>query len=105
MGAEEKSFSRIDLAVIIPTVTAIVAGLIGFLTNAYVGYLNNDGTLQVERQKEKAESLLEQQKFKTSLILEAIKAGDKKKAIDNLTFFIDAGFLEDPGGKIKGAAR
>ena len=79
-----------DLAIIIPTVTAIVAGLAGFLTSAYVGYLNNQGSLVVEREKERA-----------NLILEAVKTGDRKKALENLTFFIDAGFLDDPGGKIK----
>lgn len=94
--------SRIDLAIIIPTVTAIVAGLIGFLTSAYVSYLNNNGTLEVEREKERAEAALENQKFKTNLILEAVKTGDRQKALENLTFFIDAGFLDDPDGKIKG---
>jgi hypothetical protein len=97
----KKSFNRIELTVIIPTVTAIIAGLIGFLTSAYVGYLNNQGTLEVERQKEKAAGELEQRKLKTSLILEAVKVGDRQKALDNLTFFIDAGFLDDEGGNIK----
>lgn len=94
--------TRTDLSIIIPTVTAIIAGLIGFLSSAYVTYLNNQGTLAVEQEKSKAESALEGQKFKTSLIIEAVKVGDKQKALDNLTFFIDAGFLDDPDGKIKG---
>jgi hypothetical protein len=98
---EEKSVSRINLAIIIPAVVAIVAALMGFMATVYVGYLSNQGTLQVEQRKERAEAELEQQKFKTSLILEAVKVGDKQKALDNLTFFIDAGFLDDPGGKIK----
>jgi hypothetical protein len=84
----KKSFNRIELTVIIPTVTAIIAGLIGFLTSAYVGYLNNQGTLEVERQKEKAAGDLEQRKLKTSLILEAVKVGDRQKALDNLTFLL-----------------
>jgi hypothetical protein len=91
----------LDLAIIIPTVTAVLAGLIGFITSAYVGYLNNNGTLEVEREKERAAAALETQKFKTNLILEAVKTGDRQKALDNLTFFLDAGFLDDPDDRIK----
>lgn len=101
MAHEEKSVSRINLAILIPASVAVVGALLSFMASVYVGYLNNQATLEVEQKKEKAESELEQQKFKTSLILEAVKVGDKQKALDNLTFFIDAGFLVDPGGKIK----
>jgi tetratricopeptide (TPR) repeat protein len=96
-----KSQRRIDLSIVVPVVTAIVAGLIGFLSSAYVGYLTNRGSLDIEHEKQKAQLDLENQKFKTNLIIEAVKTGDRKKALDNLTFFIDAGFLDDPGGKIK----
>jgi hypothetical protein len=98
---EEKSSSRINLTILIPALAAIFGALLSFMATVYVGYLGNQSTLEIERKKEKAESDLEQQKFKTSLILEAVKVGDRQKAIDNLTFFIDAGFLDDPGGKIK----
>lgn len=101
MVDDDRSRFRIELAVIIPTVTAIIAGLLGFLTSSYVSYLNNQGTLQVEQQKEKAEGEQDLQKRKANLILEAVKVGDKQKAADNLLFFIDAGLLDDPDGRIK----
>jgi hypothetical protein len=43
---------------------------------------------------------LESQKSQTSLILQAIKTGDRQKALENLKFFIDAGFIQDENNKI-----
>ena len=89
---ESKNRGRLDLSVVIPLMTAIIAGLIGFVSSVYVGYLNNAGTAAVEHEKSVAQVELERQKFKTSLILEAVETGDKAKAIDNLTFLSMQGF-------------
>lgn len=82
--------SKTASASFIPLMTAIVGGVLALVGSVYVGYVNNQATVAVEREK-----------FKTSLVLEAVRVGDKQKALENLTFFVDAGFLEDPGGKIK----
>jgi hypothetical protein len=97
MASEGKEPQNLNVALIV----AIVAGALTLITSTVTSYLSNRGSLEVERVREKAQGELELQKLKTSLILEAVKVGDKQKALDNLTFFIDAGFLDDPQGKIK----
>jgi hypothetical protein len=47
-------------------------------------------------------SSVEEQKLRSSLIIEAIKTGDPDSAKRNLLFFIESGLLEDPEGKISG---
>ena len=91
---EDKRRVRLDWSIVIPLVTAIVAGLIGFVSSAYVSYTNNETSLTLEREKFKLNIELERQKFKTNLIIEAVKTGDKSKALDNLNFFLEAGFID-----------
>jgi hypothetical protein len=81
--------STINLSVVIPIITAIVAGLIALLTNIYATYLNGQNQL-----------VLEKQRFRANLIVESVKTGDRGKAIENLKFFMDAGFLDDPDGRL-----
>ena len=61
-----------------PITTALLAGLVGLVGTMLGGALN----LQVEKKKQEG-----------SLILEAIKTGDKTTAARNLLFFSDAGLL------------
>jgi hypothetical protein len=96
-----KKIGWLDLSIVIPLVTAIVAGLIGFVSSAYVGYLNNKGTIALEHEREQGQLTIENHKSQTNLILEAVKTRDRKKALENLTFFLDAGFIDDPDGRIK----
>ena len=58
------------------------------------------GNLQLEESKQLATEALERKKFETSLILEAIKTPSRSDAIRNLKFFVAAGFVSDPDGKI-----
>ena len=44
---------------------------------------------------------LEARKVRTSLVLEAVKAPDRRTALSNLLFYIDMGLLEDPGDKLR----
>jgi hypothetical protein len=81
--------SPVNLSVMIPLLTAIVAGLIALLSNIYATYLNSDNQIQLERQR-----------LKANLILEAVKTGDREKAVKNLSFFLEAGFIEDKDGNI-----
>jgi hypothetical protein len=69
------------------------------LTSLQLKELEINGTLQLEKSKQDATEALERKRFETSLILEAIKA-PRDDAIRNLRFFVAAGFVSDPDGRI-----
>lgn len=83
-----------------PVVVGIAAALIGFLGNVVATYLQGRSSLDLERIKHEVSRALESDKFRSSLILEAIKTGDPEKAARNIEFFLEAGFVEDQSGKI-----
>jgi hypothetical protein len=83
------SSSAINWSIVIPAIAAIIAALIALLSNIYATYIT--GTNQIA---------LEKQRLRENLTLESVKTSDKNKAIENLQFFLDAGFIDDPGGKI-----
>jgi hypothetical protein len=58
------------------------------------------GSLDLEKSKQQATEALERKKFETQLILDAIKTPSRTDAIRNLKFFVAAGFVSDPDGKI-----
>jgi hypothetical protein len=70
------------------------------LTSLQIEELKAKGNLDLEKSKQLATEALERKKFETSLILEAIKTPSRTDAIRNLKFFVAAGFVDDPGGKI-----
>src|SRR6266496_381866 len=70
------------------------------LTSLQIEELKAKGNLDLERSKQLATESLERKKFETSLILEAIKTSSRADAIRNLKFFVAAGFVSDPDGKI-----
>jgi hypothetical protein len=70
------------------------------LTSLQIEELKAKGNLDLERSKQLATEALERKKFETSLILEAIKTPSRTDAIRNLKFFVSAGFVDDPDGKI-----
>jgi len=70
------------------------------MTSLQIEELKVRGTLQLEESRQLATESLEQKKFETALILEAIKTPSRTDAIRNLKFFVAAGFIEDPDGKI-----
>lgn len=87
--SDTKSSTAINWSIVIPAIAAIIAALIALLSNIYATYIT--GANQIT---------LEQQRLRENLILEFVKTGDRNKAIANLQFFLDAGFIDDPGGKI-----
>jgi trypsin-like peptidase len=70
------------------------------LTSLQIEELRTKGNLDIEKSKQLATESLERKKFETSLILEAIKTSSRADAIRNLKFFVAAGFVSDPDGKI-----
>ncbi len=83
-----------------PVVVGIFAALVGFLGNVVATYLQGRSSLQLEETKHQASRALENDKFRSSLIVEAIKTGDPIKAAKNIEFFIKAGFIADESDKI-----
>ena len=92
---EKKRTWRVD-----PVMVGIAAALIGFLGNVVATSLQGRSSLELEREKHEATRSLEIDKFRSSLVLEAIKTGDPEKAARNIEFFLAAGFIDDPSGKI-----
>jgi hypothetical protein len=64
-------------------------------------FLTGRANLNLEREKFVSNSMLERQKCESSLILQAIATGDQNLALKNLHFLVQAGFLADPGDRIK----
>jgi hypothetical protein len=62
------------------------------VSNAFVSYLTTRGQAKLEKERSTTLLELEKQKFKANLIIEAVKTGDKRRALDNLQFFVEAGF-------------
>lgn len=69
------------------------------LTSLQIKELEIKGNLDLEKSKQAATEALERKRFETSLILDAIKA-PRTDAIRNLRFFVAAGFVSDPEGRI-----
>jgi hypothetical protein len=79
-----KSSAFINWSIVIPALTAIFAGLIALLSNIYSTYLNNTNQITLEKQR-----------LKANLIIESIKTGDRARAMENLKFFIESGLIDD----------
>jgi GH24 family phage-related lysozyme (muramidase) len=58
------------------------------------------GELAVEIEKSQATMDLERRKFESTLILKAVESKDEAERTRNLQFFLKAGFISDPEGKI-----
>ncbi len=72
-----------------PLLVAIAAAALGAFGNIVVTYLQNTGN-------QKLASL----KAQSDLIIESTRTSDPKRGKENLQFFIKAGFIQDPDGKI-----
>ena len=77
-------------------IVAIVAGLIGLFSNAYINYLESENTLFIEKEKLKFSIQLEGKKRHTSLILNATSQNNPQDVVKNLKFFIDIGLVTGP---------
>lgn len=65
-----------------------------------VEQLKADENIALERQKQEAAERLDRAKFETTLILKATEAPKREDQIRNLQFFLNAGFIQDPQGKL-----
>lgn len=84
-----------------PLIVAVMAAAVAIAGNAIITYIQNRETDKLAQEKIGADFKLAQAKAQSDLILEAIKTGDPEKARANLRFFIQAGLIEDPRGKIQ----
>ncbi|MGX5828698.1 S1 family peptidase [Mesorhizobium sp. 43Arga] len=87
-------------AAIIALASGVVGGLIQGATSRDVEGEKSKGSLAIEKLKAEANIELEKQKFETTLILKATEAPRREDQIRNLKFFLNAGFISDPDGKI-----
>jgi hypothetical protein len=78
-GLLSKSGLTAPAATALAAVMTLVGGLVGALIN---GYFNNKTNIE-----------LEQIKFETNLILQAINTGDQPSAVKTLKFFANAGLI------------
>ena len=97
MAIKEAEARRTGFTAAQATIGGAVLTVIGAVIGALIGA---KGNLDIERSKQLANESLEQKKFETSLILDAIKTSSRADAIRNLKFFVKAGFVSDPDGKI-----
>jgi hypothetical protein len=83
-----------------PVVAAAVLALAGALTGTLVTAINNQGQIDLERQKQDSSALLERQKYESSAILRVIEnsQGDNVVLATNLLFLINAKLISDPEG-------
>jgi hypothetical protein len=98
-------------AAIVALLSALLGGVIQGSFNRDVEAGKNKALIDVEELKAKANIALEKQKqdaverldrakFETTLILKATEAPKREDQIKNLKFFLNAGFIKDPEGKI-----
>jgi multidrug efflux pump subunit AcrA (membrane-fusion protein) len=62
--------------------------------------LKAEGALTLEREKQDASAKLSRQEFETKLIMQAVQGVPPEVATNNLQYFLKAGFISDPEGKI-----
>lgn len=78
-------------------ILVILGGLIGAFITGVANYIlqedNQDATVKLARDK-----------FQSDLIIQSLNSPSFPQALNNLNFIIDAQLIEDPQGKIKGAA-
>ncbi len=79
----------LKLSPLAATIMAALFGLLGTWIGAYV--------------QGRANIKLEEKRLESSLILKAVETADRKEAKNNLIFFINAGFIEDPDSLIRNA--
>jgi 2',3'-cyclic-nucleotide 2'-phosphodiesterase (5'-nucleotidase family) len=102
--AELRSKRSLLAGVINPVTAAILAGLLAFLGNLWITYLNNRSSLALEETKFKATSKVKQSEHEATLIVEAMKTGsDVSRARANFGFLLAAKLVTDPNGDIQRA--
>ena len=102
-------------AAVVGAVLALLSGILGGLIQSMTTHnvesdknaalieierVKSNASIELESQKQKTLERLERAKFETTLILKATEASKREDQIRNLKFFLNAGFISDPGGKI-----
>jgi lysozyme family protein len=82
----------------------LLGGIVTLLGNLGVAAYNGFTSRDQEAIKARNALDLEREKAKASLVLQAISSNNPQIAQRNILFFIDAGFIPDPDGKLKTAA-
>jgi hypothetical protein len=102
-------------ATVAAAVLALLSGVIGGLIQSWatrdveanksaaliqIERVKADANIALEKQRQDAAERLDREKFETTLILKATEAVSRDDQIRNLKFFLNAGFIRDPDGKI-----
>jgi hypothetical protein len=77
-------------------ITAFVA-----LNTVMVSLFTAQLQASLEEKKLQTQLAVDRAKMESSLLVDIIKVGDPDRAATNIKFFLDAGYLSDPGGRIK----
>ena len=80
--------------------SAALTALITGSSNESIAEENAAATLQVEQTRVEGELALERSRQEAALILSAIDTETREAAVQNLRFFVAAGFISDPDGRI-----
>jgi uncharacterized protein YecT (DUF1311 family) len=84
------------------THATIIVALIGVIGTAVGAILTARENIRLEDAKRVAAAELSRQDFETKLIFRAIEGSDSaEERIRNLKFFLEAGFIRDPDGRIQ----
>jgi len=92
-------------ATVVAAALALASAAFGGLIQAWaarnVEATKNAALIEIEKVKAEGTEKLDREKFETSLIMKAIETPGRDDQIRNLQFFLAAGFIKDPEGKIK----
>ena len=88
--------SNSKVAILVAATTAIS----GIVSAMMVESIKGAETLKIEQQKANSQHDLDRDKFETTLILRATENKEVDERIRNLRFYIEAGYIKDPEGKI-----
>lgn len=94
--ATKHGLSNSKVAILVAATTAIS----GLISAMMVESIKGSETLRIEQQKANFQHDLDRDKFETTLILRATENKEVDERIRNLRFYIEAGYIKDPEGKI-----
>jgi hypothetical protein len=87
-------------AAMLALASGIIGGLIQGWQARYAEEGKNNALVKIEGIKVDANIELDKRRFETSLITKATESPDRLEQIKNLKFYLKAGFLRDPEGKL-----
>ena len=84
-----------------PLFLAVIAGIVGLLSNALVALINGSSQRALEKERSEATQTLAQQQAEADRILEALKTGDPDKAAANLELLVRTNLVSDEADTIR----